>query len=278
MPDRAWLYEHLIHPEETDLHSAVMTSYIANVISYVLAELQYKVLEKWSGALGLKWAAYDAYAISAFRAQQPSGFGSVEELYNYAQKGVWAGLGVDAAKAKSKIGSTGVNPFLFLARISTEAQGMGPNAIKELNAAELQNFKNVLANADSKIAGLEPGLRLMTAVEWSITKGFAAQGILGSLDNLDKILLEMLEEFAKDKAVKKAIMTGVGFLGPWGRAISTIYNILELFDDVRDTIELALLVKSFIETLDAAKDSKMSSKPKEHQRNWLKRMRRPSNY
>jgi hypothetical protein len=95
----------------------------------------------------------------------------------------------------------------------------------------------------------------MTAVEWSVKKGFAGANILALLENVDEILWEILKEIAKDKAVKKAIMTGVGWLGPWGRAISLVYNILDFFDDARDKIELALLIKSFVEVLDEAKDS-----------------------
>ena len=255
MPDRQWIYEQFILPEETELHSEVMRAYTGNVISNVLAELQHNILEKWSSATLIKWGYYDAFAISSFRLQHPSGLNSVEDFYNYSLRG--AGLGASLLKIKldKNIFTTGVNPYLFLSRVSADAQGTGPNLVTKLNAAELQNFKNVLANADSKIAGLEAAFRLALAVEWSIKKGFAGEGISALLENLDKILFEILKEYAKDKAVKKAIMVGVGWLGPWGRAISIIYNIWEFFDDARDKIETALLVKSFLDILDTAKDS-----------------------
>jgi hypothetical protein len=255
MPDRSWIYQHFILPEEIELHTAVMKSYTGNVTLHVLAELQHGVLEKWSAATGVRWPYFDAFAISSFRTTHPSGLGSIEEFYNYAQKGLGLGAGLTVAKIKAQIQTSGVNPYLFLGRVSGEAQGIAPNLIKQLNADELQNFKNTLENADRKIVALGPALRLMTAVEWSIKKGFAAQGIVGLLQNLDTILWEILKEYAKEKAVKKAIMTGVSYLGPWGRTISIIYNIMDFFDDVRDKIELALLVKSFVETLDEAKNS-----------------------
>lgn len=255
MPEREWIFEQFIMPEETELHSPEMQAYTGNVVSSVLAEFQHVVLEKWSSATGVKWPRYDAFAISSFRLTHHSGLGSIEEFYNYAQRGAGLGAGLVALQVDAKIQSGGLNPFLFLSGVSEEAQGIGPGLLKEQNAYQFQNFKNVLEAADKKIAGLDPAFRLAIAVEWSIKKGFAGEGISVLLENLDKILFEILKEYAKDKAVKKAIMVGVGWLGPWGRAISILYNIWDFFDDARDKIELALLIKSFLDILDKAKDS-----------------------
>ncbi|MDQ6891914.1 MAG: DUF4157 domain-containing protein [Acidobacteriota bacterium] len=255
MPDGTWIYEHFVLPEETQLHSAAMKSYTAHLTSYVLAALQQSVLDKWAAATAFRWNAFDAYAISAFRGTHPSGLGSVEDFYNYAPKGLALGSGLMAAKVKAQLQTTGVNPYLFLSKVSDDVQKLGPGLINQLNASELQTFKNILVSADSKIVKLAPSLRLMTAVEWSIRKGFAAQNIVALLENLDAILWDILKEYAKDKAVKKAIMTGIGYFGPWGRAISLVYNVLDFFDDARDKLELALLLKSFVEALDEAKNS-----------------------
>lgn len=256
MPDIPWLYGHFVMHEEVPLHTAAMKAYTTGLTAYVLASLGQAALDKWLTASAFRWSYFDAAAISAFRKSHPSGLRAIEDFYNYAPRGLALGATLSAAKVKAGIQTSGVNPYLFLSKVSADAQAIGPNLINQLNASELTTFANILANADSKIIALEPSIRLMTAVEWSITKGFAAQGIVALLGNLDKILWEILEEYVKDKAVKKAVMTGVGYLGPWGRAISIIYNLLELFDDVRDKIELALLIKSFVEVLDEAKQSK----------------------
>jgi hypothetical protein len=255
MPDRAWIYEHFVLPEETALHSAVMKEYTENLTSYVLASLQHSVLEKWAAASAFRWPYFDTYAISVFRNTYTSGLGSVEDFYNYAQIGLGQAAAVTAARLDAQIPSSGANPFLVLIRLSTEAQGLGPKILTQLNAAELQNFKNTLEHADSKLARLPEASRLMTAVDWSIKKGFAGEGILALLDNLDTILLELLKDFAKEKAVKKAISAIGVFGGPWGRAISLLYNIWELLDDVRDKVEMALLIKSFLDIVDMAKQS-----------------------
>src|SRR5262249_11472658 len=136
MPNWRWIYEHFILPEELELHSAAMKSYTESLTSYVLSALREEILAKWSGAIGFKWNYYDAYAISAFRQMHPSGLGSIEQFYSYAQKGLGLGATVLAAKAKAKIQSTGVNPFLFLSKVSGDAQGSGTTLIAKLNASE----------------------------------------------------------------------------------------------------------------------------------------------
>ena len=255
LPDRPWFYEQFVSPEEVQLHTSVMKTYTGNLTGFALASLQKPILDKWIESTSFNWNAFDAYAISSFRLTHPSGMGSVEDFFNYAQKGVGLGASLMALKAKAQVQSSGLNPFLFLARISTEAQQIAPTLISKLNAAELQNFKNVLAHADSKIAGLTPAIRLMTAIEWSVRKGFAGDAIWALLQNVDEILVEILKEMAKDKVIKEAIATGVGMFGPWGRAISLIYRLWTFLDDVSDKIELAMLIKSFIDTLDEAKNA-----------------------
>ncbi len=255
LPDRPWFYEQFVTPEEVPLHTSAMKNYTGSLTAFALASLEKPIFDKWAESTNFKWNAFDAYAISSFRLTHPSGMGSVEDFFNYAQKGVGLGASLLALKAKAQVQSSGLNPFLFLARISSEAQQIAPTLISKLNAAELQNFKNVLANADSKIARLTPAIRLMTAIEWSVRKGFAGDAIWALLQNVDEILVEILKEMAKDKVIKEAIATGVGMFGPWGRAISLIYRLWNFLDDVSDKIELAMLIKSFIDALDEAKNS-----------------------
>jgi Domain of unknown function (DUF4157) len=260
MPSRAWIFEQFVMPEEVSLHSDAMNAYTSSVTAFVLASLEKAVFDKWTTATAMPWGAYDAFAISRFRMQHPSGLGSVAEFFDYQSRGVGFAAGVGAQKIKAHIASSGANPFLVLARLSGDAQGLAPPLLKSLNAGELQNFRNILETADSKIAAMDAAIRLMTAIEWSVTKGFATSGIYALLQNLDDVLIEMLKEVAKDLAkdqlLKKAISLAGTYGGFWGKAIAVAYNLWNLLDDVRDKIELAETIASVIEVLDEAKNSK----------------------
>ncbi len=74
-------------------------------------------------------------------------------------------------------------------------------------------FNNNMQLADNMISGLSPNDRLLKAVEWSLSKGFAGQSISMLLDNLDQILIDILKEWAKEKAIKKTVTTVVGIFG-----------------------------------------------------------------
>ncbi|MEO8962988.1 MAG: DUF4157 domain-containing protein [Ginsengibacter sp.] len=253
MPTREWIYHTFILPEEDKLHTEVMKQFTRDFVPYVSFNFQSDVYNKWVEASKFRWIHFDTLSISTFRQQYPTGLHNIEQFYSFNYKGVGSGLGIKLVGASKGINTVGTSPFLVLSLLSEASHKVAPENLNKVIGKAYADFQVSLTNAGDRIAHLSPNLRLMDAIEWSITKGFAEESITALLENLDTILLNILEEFIKDKAVKKAIMTGVGLLGPWGRAISLIYNIWEFFDDAKDKIELALLIKSFIDILDEAR-------------------------
>ncbi|MFD2164323.1 DUF4157 domain-containing protein [Paradesertivirga mongoliensis] len=255
MPQKAWMYDHFFSPEEVDLHSETMKKYVHALVAYADFSFRSAVYQEWIKAGIFKWQSFNAMSIHLFRKQYPSGFTKVDDFYQFAHKGAFSGLGIIGAAWLQDIYAGGRSPYLELSLLAQKARENGEKHFITFGTSAFNDFNTSLTNADYRIAGLGKNERLVEAITWSIEKGFAAQGITALLANLDTILMEILKDTIKDKAKRKAIMTGIGMAGPWGRAISLIYNLWELFEDTKDKIELALLISSFIKLLDEARET-----------------------
>ncbi len=260
LPDQPYMLENFIAPGETGLYSAIMKHCVSSFAYYGASAVKLEVLNKWKEASAFRWLSYDTRAISDFRQEYPTGFSYLDQFYRFEHKGVAYSLAeIAIAILLQLVGAGGQSPYKLLGFKSAAARDLAPEFLNLFVQQAYRNFDANFQLADGMIASLSPNDKLLKAVNWSLEKGLAGQSINMLLDKLDEILLDILKEWAKQKAIKKGVTTVLNIVGafnPLGRLVSFVYTAYDTYDDIEDLTEIIGLVNSLVSIMDEARNSK----------------------
>ncbi|HUP12271.1 MAG TPA: hypothetical protein VM187_08675, partial [Niastella sp.] len=150
----------------------------------------------------------------------------------------------------------GQSPYYLLGMQSGAARSMAPDVLNGFVQNAATGFNNNMQQADGTISSMPANEKLNKAVTWSLDKGFAGQSINMLLDNLDQILIDILKEWAKEKAIKKTVTTAVGIFGGFiGRLGTFLYNVYDTANDIEDIVEIKEMVDKLVTIITDARNA-----------------------
>ncbi len=257
LPNQPWMKSNFILSPDAALLSPVMQHSITSFAYHGTSTVNKSVLDKWSSATQFKWMNYNTRAISDFRKEYPTGLTYLDQFYKFEYRGAGYSLGEIAFAAILHLFSmAGQSPYKLLGLQSAAAKSMAPDVLNDFVQNAGTGFNNNMLQADSMISSMAANDRLLKAVEWSLSKGFAGQSITMLLDNLDTILIDILKEWAKEKAIKKTVTTAVGIFGGFiGRLGTFLYNVYDTANDIEDIVEITEMVDKLVSIVTEARNA-----------------------
>ncbi len=258
LPTKDWMRENFLAKGEHELNTEVMNHCIAAFAYFGEANVNWNVMNKWKEASAYPWLSYNAKAISDFRKEYEHGLVYLDRFFKFEHKGVSYSLAeIFAAAIFGLYGLSGQDPYMVLGLSSRLAREKTLDIVKESVETSQAKFTKNLTLADEMVQALTPNDRLYKAVDMSLSKGFAGESIRILFENLDDLVIEILKEWAKEKAKEKGIRSALSWLGgPWARLGTLVYNAIESIEEAQEWYEIGLLVEKLVKIVTEARESK----------------------